>query len=823
MTNKKDRTRKVHPSAPIYSESSSPYPSTSFSQFPPSQFVGSSVQKQYPSSDTYTTTNCAPPLPEREQIVIGRHAARFNIKKNHLQSTRCKSPTTHKRFINPIVSGKRNCTDISCCFLFVIFIVGWAFVAYLGKRFKNNFSIEIRNAFENRDVFAGFQWGKPERLLHPTDSAGRMCGVEKKGFYDLRSKPYLFYFDITRCASYSTVLGGCQTPQICIERCPSVTYSYLQLQTKTGQEFKKLLSTNVVCDESVNKSNINNFSTLKKFVDNSTCAKYIVASAEVLGRCLPGFLSDTFEKVAEISRSFNETGTVGLFDKVKSLKNNIIWSNEHVVATLARQSSFIEKIAADISVTWWHIMIMLLITAVISFLWTIIMRLFGPLLIWATIFFVVTSLTAGSGYCWWRFKNLKDEGAINDYSFYPNFDVYFEMPTTWMIVAIILTIFAAIIILVLLCIRNRITLAIALIQESSKAVGAIVSSLFLPVLLFIIHIAIFSAWAVVSVWIASSGSENCRIPDSKGNLNNGTECDCSTIGINNSTTKILNSKESMCQYVNLTRNENQILVMQLYNLIGFFWSSWFASAICDITLAGAFASYYWAFNKSKDVPPFPILLAFRRAIRYHLGTVAFGSLIITTVKIFRIMLDFIDRKLNSMENKVAKAILKCFKCLFWCVEVFLKFLTKNAYIMTAIYGTNFFTAAKDSFSLIWNNAVRYAVLVKITDFLLFLGKITITIGMGVVAFHWFAGRWVIQGLPHIDLYYYFVPILLVVIGAYIIADLFFEVYEMAVRTTFLCFLEDAQNNDGTPDKPYYMSKELRKIMGKENQFKCITR
>lgn len=74
-------------------------------------------------------------------------------------------------------------------------------------------------------------------------------------------------------------------------------------------------------------------------------------------------------------------------------------------------------------------------------------------------------------------------------------------------------------------------------------------------------------------------------------------------------------QESMCQYVNLTRNENQILVMQLYNLIGFFWSSWFASAICDITLAGAFASYYWAFNKSKDVPPFPILLAFRRAIR----------------------------------------------------------------------------------------------------------------------------------------------------------------------------------------------------------------
>ena len=37
---------------------------------------------------------------------------------------------------------------------------------------------------------------------------------------------------------------------------------------------------------------------------------------------------------------------------------------------------------------------------------------------------------------------------------------------------------------------------------------------------------------------------------------------------------------------------------------------------------------------------------------------------------------------------------------------------------------------------------------------------------------------------------------------------------MAVDTLFLCFLEDLERNDGTPEKPYYMSKNLRKILGK---------
>ena len=40
---------------------------------------------------------------------------------------------------------------------------------------------------------------------------------------------------------------------------------------------------------------------------------------------------------------------------------------------------------------------------------------------------------------------------------------------------------------------------------------------------------------------------------------------------------------------------------------------------------------------------------------------------------------------------------------------------------------------------------------------------------------------------------------------------------MAVDTTFICFLEDSEHNDGSSEKPYYMSKALLDILGKTNK------
>ena len=76
-----------------------------------------------------------------------------------------------------------------------------------------------------------------------------------------------------------------------------------------------------------------------------------------------------------------------------------------------------------------------------------------------------------------------------------------------------------------------------------------------------------------------------------------------------------------------------------------------------ITLSGAFASYYWSMNKN-DVPFFALLFSFSRCVRYHLGSVAFGSLLVAVVRFIRIILEYIDNKCKKYANNiVVKAIL----------------------------------------------------------------------------------------------------------------------------------------------------------------------
>lgn len=45
------------------------------------------------------------------------------------------------------------------------------------------------------------------------------------------------------------------------------------------------------------------------------------------------------------------------------------------------------------------------------------------------------------------------------------------------------------------------------------------------------------------------------------------------------------------------------------------------------------------------------------------------------------------RFLLAAENKFAKFLMTCLKCCFWCLEKFIRFLNRNAYIMVSRPGT----------------------------------------------------------------------------------------------------------------------------------------
>lgn len=136
-----------------------------------------------------------------------------------------------------------------------------------------------------------------------------------------------------------------------------------------------------------------------------------------------------------------------------------------------------------------------------------------------------------------------------------------------------------------------------------------------------------------------------------------------------------------------------------YMLFCFFWSGQFIVALGEIVFSMAVAKWYFARDKG-SVGAGTVCSAITTSMWYHSGTAAFGSLIIAIIKMIRSFLAYLQKKAEEWDSSIAKAIVCCFQCCFYCLEKCMRFMNKNAYIQTAIFGTSFCTSAKEAFFLI---------------------------------------------------------------------------------------------------------------------------
>ena len=113
-----------------------------------------------------------------------------------------------------------------------------------------------------------------------------------------------------------------------------------------------------------------------------------------------------------------------------------------------------------------------------------------------------------------------------------------------------------------------------------------------------------------------------------------------------------NNTRITCQFSGYTSDyplTNSTVVIQFVNLFGFYWTINFVTAVGQCTLAGAFASWYFAFKKPDDVPALPLFNSFLRSF-WHLGTLAYGSLIIAIVQILRAILGEFHANIRMNKN-----------------------------------------------------------------------------------------------------------------------------------------------------------------------------
>lgn len=90
----------------------------------------------------------------------------------------------------------------------------------------------------------------------------------------------------------------------------------------------------------------------------------------------------------------------------------------------------------------------------------------------------------------------------------------------------------------------------------------------------------------------------------------------------------------------LYTKDTGILMARWINIFAFFWFSQFLIGCQHYVIAGAVAQ--WFFTRNKKKLGFPVLHSFTTLIRYHLGTICFGSLLIAIVQIMRVLLKAIQ-------------------------------------------------------------------------------------------------------------------------------------------------------------------------------------
>ncbi|KYB28529.1 Choline transporter-like protein 1 [Tribolium castaneum] len=228
-----------------------------------------------------------------------------------------------------------------------------------------------------------------------------------------------------------------------------------------------------------------------------------------------------------------------------------------------------------------------------------------------------------------------------------------------------------------------------------------------------------------------------------------------------------------------------------------YWIFTFIEGCQCMMVAGTIASYY--FSRDRDNLKGQYCYNVKLVIRFHLGSIATGALLITIAAMIRILIDSLTSYSGS--DTWAWEIFRCMLlCIIRCLEEIVNYLTQKAYIMVAIHGKSFWTSGKRAVKLIWHNFLdtisvdwlNSAVEFSASALILF---VTMLLGYAILS------------AQHMG----FIIANLLFGGALAASALYvyFSLLSTAVGTIFLCYCEDLLINDGSRERPFFMSKEFQ--------------
>lgn len=617
------------------------------------------------------------------------------------------------------VNKRRSCRDIPCCLIFLLFWAGMVTIAIIA-----------------------LQRGDPLRLYHGFDSYGNVCGRKENpnipnvtlSGKDMSDRPYLLYFDLTK-----TKLGKLIVNPLFDKVSPKVREDFKSSLTKDDLQINEDRSALMICVKRCPDHFMLTTEQFKKYKEEtgaSVCTYNTVITANteqdtLLGPCPPYILPTTpilNRCIPLLGVATKKLKVVG--DILKRIDTEIF--------------GFSRKLISDVHNSWKHLVIICILAFVLSFFMMLCLGLLaqittyviGLVMLCASIFFT----------CWMWYVYYIERTNTIDISVELGLPSYEGSENRLLTIAIITTCVASIIVCMILFLRKSIALMVAFFKEVGVAMATIPSMLVVPPLSLVCILGLVSTWLIISVYIYTAS-------------------------------KPVATAFGTAVYT----QPSYTIYIWVYYVIGLFWGVQFLLAALEMTLAGAFADYYAVDEEA--MLSLPLLKSFWRMIRYHLGSLAFGSLILAIARLFRYIIKLITREAqrNAHHSLVAEFISKCFRCCIWCLEKFLKFINRNVYIQIAAQGDSFCSATKNVFSILRHNPTHFIVISSIGTFFLFLAKLVVAI-LSFVAGYYFLRLFRCDHISEI-----IVPVMIGSVIAYVIAYVFFYVFKIGVDTFVVCY------------------------------------
>ncbi|XP_021754845.1 choline transporter protein 1-like [Chenopodium quinoa] len=661
-------------------------------------------------------------------------------------------PSSDGGQLGGVIQKNRKCRDI--VFL-VIFVVFWI-------------AMIVNSSF-------GFNKGNPKRLVYGLDYEGNLCG-DKDAHRNLRELELRYWVNpnqVHESGLKNSAFKLADARSICLLDCPIPAEDSL----------------NWVCDYPDGDIHL----TLDEWIDrNYDYFEFLTpdmrnSSLQLQGPCYPVIFPsvNVFWSCQFIARPSNmslrhwqQMGGVNI--------NEGLEIDKSIHKTMNSRSAVVKRYMADIGKSWFVLLVCGgLLPLFLSGIWLLLIRYLVSGMPWITVVLfniLVVSVTmlfylkAG----WIGNDAVTPIVGVHD----PYVHVYGRELTHLRVAAILMTAIMGMAILASIAIVRRILMATSVLKVAAKVIREVRFLMTFPVIPYAILGIFYMIWVSAALHIFSSGEVH----------QNNCESNCCAYNLSSSRV----SCERCCGYsIHYTPH---IGISILFHLFGGYWATHFFIACSSTVIAGSVASYYWTRGDSSPRIPFlPVFASMKRLVRYNLGSVAVGSLVLSFVESIRFILEAIRRKLKvsytTPDNWFGKIVHNSSNCCLKCVEWTIKSVNRNAYIMIAITGKSFFKSSAIATELIMNNILRIGKVNVVGDVILSLGKLCVSLSSAMFAF------------LMLDTYDYksahkkitspLFPVLACWILGYVVATLFFGVVEMSIDSIILSFCQDAEENQGT--------------------------